>query len=132
MSWLVETIIRDRLRILEKPNLDSDEYNNLLIVEKKIAELVKIGTIDIFELAILEYVSSQQPYVELEKLLGISRNTLAEYFKRICGRVSYALGGIFTDEGFLEYMRVSNRLTEEQVEKMREHINSKYRHTIRR
>lgn len=132
MSWLVETILRDRLRILEKPDLDSDEYNNLLVVEKKISELVEVGTIDIFELAVLEYVSSQQPYVELEKLLGISRNTLAGYYKRICGRISYALGGTFTDEGFLEYMRVANRLTEEQVDKMREHMKSKYRHTIRR
>ncbi len=132
MSWLVETIIRDRLRIIEKHNIESDEFNNLLIIEKKISELVKIGTIDLFELAILEYVSSQKPYSELEKLLGISRNTLAGYFKKICGRLSYSLGGIFTDEGFLEYMRVTNRLTEEQVDSMREHIASKYRHTIRR
>ena len=132
MSWLVETLLLNRHNTRINPDFESDEYNNLLIVERKIKDLVKIGTIDRFELAILDYVSSNKPYSTLQHLLGISRNTIANYFKRICDRISYSLGGMFTDEGFLEYMKEKYNLTEEQIEQMRNHMKSRYRHTIRR
>jgi len=124
--------LKDRAKIRRKPDFESDEYNNLLIVEAKITELVKSGRIDYFELAILEFVSTNKTYTELEDVLRIDRNTISKYFRSICDRISFSLGGVFTDEGYLQYVKESNNLTDEDVDKMREHMNSKYRHTIRR
>jgi hypothetical protein len=132
MSWLVETLLLSRHEILVEHDFESDEYNNLLLIEKKIEELVRIGTIDMFELAILNYVSQKKSYSMLQDLLGISRNNIANHFKKICKRISYSLGGMFTDEGFIEYMRETHNLTNKEVERMRNHMTGKYRHAIRR
>lgn len=132
MSWLVETLILERHKIREHPDFESDSYNNLLIIENKIKELAKNGTIEPFELAILDYVSTNKSYDELEELLGISRQVISKYFSNICNKISFSLGGIFTDAGYLEYMRENYRLSEEEIEIIQEHINSPYKHTIRR
>lgn len=132
MSWLIETLLLNRADIKVEPDFESDDYNNLLLVEKAITELVKDGYIEPFELAILNYVSTNKSYTELENILGISRNTLSKYFRGIADRISFSLGHEFTDEGYLSYMQEKHRLSEEDVEKMRDHINSRYRHTIRR
>jgi hypothetical protein len=131
MSWLVETLLRDRYRIRSDPDFASDEYNNLLIIEHKIKELYESGAIDDFELALLEYVSTSNNYTALEEVLGIRRRTIASHFKRICDRVSYALGGEFTDAGYTEYMRTGYNLSEEDIEKITMHMNGNYRHVVR-
>jgi len=132
MSWLVETLLLGRIAIRSESNVDSDEYHDLILVEQKISELLDLGLIDVFELSIMNYVLSNRPYSELEKMLSISRETISKYFRGICNRVSYALGGYFTDEGFMEHMKDKYNLTGEHVEKMKEHMVGKYRHTIRR
>jgi len=131
MSWLVETLLRDRYRIRSDPDFSSDEYNNLIIIESKIKELYESGSIDDFELALLEYVSTSNNYTALEEVLGIRRRTIASHFKRICDRISYSLGGEFTDAGYIEYMRKTYNLSEEEVEKIIMHMNSNYRHVVR-
>jgi DNA-binding CsgD family transcriptional regulator len=101
-------------------------------VEKAVSDLVIEGNIKPFELAILNYVTTNKSYTELEDLLGISRNTIAQYFKGICDRISFYLGSEFTDEGYLAYMKSKYKLTEKQTQQMRAHINSRYRHAVRR
>ena len=132
MSWLVETLLLNREKIRSKSDIESDEFHDLLLVESKITYLLEIGNIDAFELSIINFVISNKPYTELEKVLSISRNTIARYFRKICDKVSYALGGYYTDEGYLNYIKGNRKLTDEQVEKMRKHMDSRYRHTIRR
>ena len=132
MSWIVETLILNRARIRVNPDFDSVEYNDLLVVESKIQELVNIGAIDHFELAILEFVSSNISYNQLQGLLGIGRSTISNYFKRICKRVSYSLGGYFTDEGYLEYMKREFKLSDTQVNLVGAHMQGRYRHMLRR
>lgn len=132
MSWLVENLLFQREEIRVKPDFNSDEYNNLLIVESKIKELTNLGVIDSFELAILHFVTSKGSYTQLEELLKINRNTLANHFKRICNRISYSLGYEFTDEGYLQYMQEKYNLLDSQIDILREHINGIYRHRIRR
>jgi hypothetical protein len=128
----VETLILERHKIRAYPDFESDSYNNLLIIENKIKELAKNGTIEPFELAILDYVSTNKSYDELEELLGISRQVISKYFSNICNKISFNLGGIFTDAGYLEYMKENYRLSEEEIEIIQKHIDSPYKHTIRR
>jgi len=131
MSWIVETTLRDRYKIRSNPDFESDEYNNLLIIESKISELVKSGRIDSFELALLEYVSISQNYSALEKTLGINRKTIERHFKKICDRISYALGDVFTDAGYLNYMKESYNLSSKEIKILEMHINGNYRHLVR-
>jgi len=132
MSWLVETLLLSRTRIKDGADIDSDEYQDLLAVEQQVSKLIDLELIDSFELAIVNYVLGNKPYAELERILNVSRNTIAKYFTKICSRVSFALGGYYTDEGMIEYMEKKYGLTEEQVDKMREHMEGRYRHRIRR
>ena len=132
MSWLVETILLNRTNLKAEPDFESEEYNNLLIIEKKITQLYDAGRIDPFEMAVLNYVMSNRSYSELEDLLNISRLTISKHFRSICDRISFSLGSEFTDEGYIEHMREKYELKDEQIEKIRQHMNSKYRHAIRR
>ena len=132
MSWLVETLLLSRTRIKDGADIDSDEYQDLLAVEQQVSKLIDLELIDSFELAIVNYVLGNKPYAELERILNVSRNTIAKYFTKICSRVSFALGGYYTDEGMIEYMEKKYGLTEEQVDKMRKHMEGRYRHRIRR
>lgn len=132
MSWLVETLLLNREQLKLNPDLDSDDYNNLLLVEKAISELVSMGNIAPFEVAILNYVISNKSFTTLESVLGVSRNTVSKYFREICDRVSFYLGFEFTDEGYLAYMKKQHKLENDDVERMRKHMQGRYRHTIRR
>lgn len=132
MSWLVETLLLNRETLKTNPDFNSDDYNNVLIIEKAITDLIISGNIAPFELALLNFVISNQSYTALEKVLGVSRNTISRYFRGICDKISYYLGSEFTDEGYLAYMQEQYKLTDKEVNKMRRHIKSRYRHSIRR
>ena len=132
MSWLVQTLILERHKILEHPDFESDSYNNLLIIESSIKEMFDKGLLEHFELAILDYVATNKSFKELGELLGISRQSISKYYVSICNKISFYLGGIFTDEGHLEYMKETYNLTEEEIEKLRRHMKSIYKFMIRR
>lgn len=162
MSWIVETLLMNRHEIrsnlmqtepislgwgtanvvsyedLEEADksysmdFESEEYWNLLTIEKKIKEMFESGLLTEFEIRILDSIAEEKALTDLETVHKLSRQTISKHYSRVCAKIAYALGGEFTDDGYLEYMRRKHNLTNEQVEKMIEHIESKYKHRIRR
>jgi len=81
---------------------------------------------------IIDLVSDGRPLKTLEGSIGKSRVTISKTFIQICNRIAYFLGGYFTDEGFLDNLKNDNRLSEDDMEKARDYINGKFKHTLMR
>jgi len=130
MSWITQHLLRNKESILSEPDLDSDEYNNLLVILGKIKELYREGFLSDMDLYIIDLVSDGRPIKDLEESIDKNRITLSKTFIQICSRISYFLGGYFTDEGFLENLKANYRLTDEQIEKLREYMSGKFKHKL--
>ena len=161
MSWIVERLLIDRASIRSKifgnineydntaeyafvdvyatinDNdtyvyfLDSDVYNKLLFLEKKVEELYKSGHLSDREMEVITYMSEGYSITDVAKTLDTSRITIKNIFRNACNRISHHLGGSYTDQGFLEELQKNYKLTDIQIEKIRDRINSKYRHVMK-
>lgn len=132
MSWRVEDLLLNRNSIKSKCDTESDEYNDLLLVEKKIDELVFQKRITDDELHTIYVVTNIGTFKDAQKFLSKNRLTISTQFSKICAKISFELGGIFTDDGYIDYMKEKYLLTGEEIEKLRTFITSKYRHKIPR
>ena len=130
MSWIVESLLRNKVSIKTKQDIEADDYNDLLVIEKKITELQNEGFLSDVDMYILELVSDGRSLKELEEQIGKSRVTISRAFVQICDRIAYFLGGYFTDDGFLQSMKDNYRLGDEDMDKIKEHIESKYKHKL--
>ncbi len=133
MAWLVENLLRNRYQVrTDTPDLESDSYNNILILERAIKELSEDKLITSLELQIIELVSAGYTFVDLEKVLGLSRETISKTFIMSCNKIAYYLGGEFTDDGLLEQMERKYKLTINQLQTLRNFMTSKYKHKLSR
>lgn len=126
MAYLVEILIRNRPQIREKHDESSDEYNNLLVLERKIDDLTKSGILTDQELRILNLLSLGYSLGDLHLILKMDRDFVSAKVKKLTNKIAYYLGGEFTDAGYLEYMREKYKLSDEQVETLNLFINGKY------
>jgi len=113
-------------------DIESDEYADLLVVEKKISDLHTEGFLSDMDIYIIDLVSDGRPIRELEKAIDKSRITISRVFIQICERVAYFLGGYFTDEGFIENMSLNYRLSASDIDSLRLYINGKFKHKLMR
>lgn len=121
-----------RDEIKSNPDFESDDYNNLLMIEKKVSELKNKNLLSSIELTIIGLMSEGKTFGDLEKILRMSRVTISKIFIKSCYKISYSLGGIFTDSGYIDYMKEKYKLTEKEVERLEEYIVSKFKHKIMR
>jgi hypothetical protein len=130
MAWMVENLLRNKYQIKEDPDFESDPYNNVLVIEKAILDLTKKKSLTSLEIQIINLISVGYMFDDIEKILGLSRETISKLFSSSCNKISYYLGGEFTDEGLLEYMQVKYKLTDEQIEKLQTFMKSRFKHKI--
>ena len=130
MSWIVQTLLRDRYKIKQNPDFDSDEYLDILLIESKISSLRKEGVLSQRDLNILYGISDGMALKDLGKLIGKTDNTVYKYFVSLCGVIGYSLGDQFTDEGYLEMMREKYDLSPEQLIVMQNYMNSKHKYRL--
>ena len=132
MGWIVQHLLRNKVAIKTTEDIESDEYNNLLVVEGKINELHSQGFLSDIDIYILELVSDGRPLKELEGSIDKNRITISKTFVQLCDRISYFLGGYFTDEGFLENMKSNYKLDDTQIEAVKLHMTGKFKHKLMR
>lgn len=130
MSWYVETLLRNSIEIKSKHEFDSDEYNDLLFIERKIESLKKDGIISSEEIRLIKYVEDGKPLVESKKQYGKNRISLAKDFSNLCTKIAFYSGGYFTNDGYADYMKTKYGLSDEQVGKMLEYMKSKYKNKL--
>lgn len=118
MSWIIGEYIRQIHYIKERGNINSDSYNNAIIIEKTMDDMVKNNTITQRENDVVWSVSAGYSYSEIARVLGIHRLTVSQIFKDVTDRISFILGGELTDSAFLERIGKIEPLSEEDMEKM--------------
>jgi|WetSurSiteA1Bulk_404760.scaffolds.fasta_scaffold07284_6 hypothetical protein len=137
-SWYVKTLIQNKETIKRNIYKESAgkiessytidfedmDYNNLLLIETLIEKLIQSNSISDREIVVLNQILAGNSIAMIEKSLGISRITLTKILDDLCDRVAFILGGEFTNEGYLEYMREKYNLTEEQITKARDYMIS--------
>jgi len=132
MSWIVQRRLMDTEAIREVNDIDSDDYNDLLIIEKKIKEMRGQDFITNLEFKILTLIQSGYLFGDIETIIDVGRDTVSKIFKNVCERIAYSLGGEFTDEGFIKEVADRHRLTEEDTTILEEFMESNLRHKILR
>lgn len=118
MSWIIGEYIRQIHFIKERGNINSNSYNNAIIIEKTMDDMVKNNTITQRESDVVWSVSAGYSYSEIARVLGIHRLTVSQIFKDVTDRISFILGGELTDSAFLERIGKIEPLSEEDMEKM--------------
>jgi len=88
--------------ILSSNRINSDEYNNSLLIQRCVENLNKQGLLSELEQEILEAVFEGYNYTEISKLYKIDRQTVSQIFDNVTNRIAYVMGDEFTDASFLE------------------------------
>ena len=128
MSWITQSLLNDKNYIKERNDIDSDEFNDLLMVERAIEILTEKGLISEEEQDIIAMVSGDKVgFMEKQKS---QRETIMKKFALVCERIAYYLGGYFTDDGYISYISRKHRLTDEQIEVLQNYIKSPFRHKV--
>lgn len=118
MSWIVGEYIRQLHFIKERGNINSDVYNNVIMIEKTLDDMLKNDIITQRENDVVWAVSAGYSYSEIARILSIHRLTVSQIFKDVTDRISFILGGELTDSAFLERIGSIEPLSEEDMGKM--------------
>lgn len=130
MSWYIQQLLRNSVEITSKSDINADDFNDLIIVNKKIEELHKDGIISDEEIALIKYIEDGKPIAHSKEGFGKNRISLSRDFVNLCGKVAFYAGGYFTDDGYVHYMKTKYNLDDEQVETMIEYMRSKYKNKL--
>ena len=152
MSWIVSQLIRNSLMIKEAANkesittfknfymqdveqfneekpielhsspLDNDEYNDVLLVDKAIEHLKNIGSLSEKDMELVEYLRGGGTVASKNRSISGSRMSLAKRETEISDRIAFYLGGYFTDDGYLDYMRNKYKWSDVEMEIGRAHV----------
>jgi len=118
MSWIVGEYIRQLHFIKERGNINSDVYNNVIMIEMTLDDMLKNDIITQRENDVVWAVSAGYSYSEIARILSIHRLTVSQIFKDVTDRISFILGGELTDSAFLERIGSIEPLSEEDMGKM--------------
>jgi hypothetical protein len=102
MSRIIKEYIRLMPYILSKPNIESNAYNNCLLIQKCIDTLDKNCALSDVEKDVLTAVFSGFSFVEIAKILGISNRTASAVFTQVTDRIAFILGGEFSDSSLYD------------------------------
>lgn len=133
MSWRIQTLLLNHNQIHESHNLESDDYNDLLVLEKKIKDLYLSKEISDKELNLIKAILVSSSYSGAGKLLGTSRFTVSKRYTRLCNKIANIIGGDFLDSLYLNDLKSRYELSDDNVEKLKKYMGSKFKHkTLRK
>lgn len=118
MSWIIGEYIRQLPYIKERADINSETYNNAIMIEKTLDDMLKRGLITQEENDVIWSVSAGYSYSEIARLLGIHRLTVSHIFKQVTDRISYILGGELTDIAFIERIQTIEPLSEKDISRL--------------
>jgi len=130
MSWVVQRLLMSTPRIKENPDFESDEYNDLLIIEKTIANLDSLGRLTPTEKQILSLVADGYLLKDISLALRISRETISKIFTNTCEKIAFSIGGDLTDFGFLEKLANDYNLSVADIDTVTDYMRSNLKHKL--
>jgi len=132
MSWYVEVLLLNKNIIKEKSDMESDEFQDLLFVEKTLSNFLNANLFTDIEVKVLNAMETSANFFIAASTLDLHRVTVSKVFKKACDKISYKLGSYFTDDGYLSYLQNKYSLSEAQVSTLRRYMNSKFRYKLAR
>jgi hypothetical protein len=115
--------ISNSYEIEDSIDFEDEDYNNLLIAERKLDELINKGMFSETEVTIIGGILNYKPPFVLAKVIGLDHHTIQRIFSNVCNRVASDLGDGFTDEGYLLNLAEKYKLNKEQLEIARKYMN---------
>lgn len=116
----------DRLSIRASPDIESDSFSDLLVVEKAIEHLFYTGVLDEVETKILYAVGENPTWQEVGEVVDLDRNQCAKIFHRVCEIIGKYLGGDFDDEEMIDRLAQEHPINKNEIrQKMKDIINAK-------
>lgn len=101
-------------------SFDSDEYSDLLTVETKISELVSNNSLSKNEILAVDFLKQNRASKHLVgKTIFLSINSLLN-------KLAYHLGYHFTNEGYLNSLRIRYKLSDDDIIIARTYIEHDY------
>lgn len=122
--WYVEHLLLNKDEIKNKHDLNSDEFNDLILVEKTLDKMLLLFSKN--ELMAIDYYYHKVLISKTKK----QKSLLYGHFRTVCKKVASVLGDVFTDSGYVDYMSCKYNLDEDQIERLKSYMESVYRHTI--
>jgi hypothetical protein len=113
-------------------DFESDDYNNLLVIEKKIQDMCANNLLTPHEVEIINLIRDGYLFSDIEPILKIGRETISKIYKNVCDRIAFSLGGEFTDDGFIQEVSERNNLSPREQQKLVQFMNSNLKHKILR
>lgn len=104
MSMIIKEYIRAMPFILAKPNIESNVYNNCILIQKCVNMLVENNAFSELELDVLVAVFKGFSFVEIGRMLGIQYRTASAVFTKVTDRIAFVLGGEFSDSALFDAM----------------------------
>jgi hypothetical protein len=132
ISWIVSRLLMETPQIKESHDFDSDDYNNLLVIEKKIAGMIENNMFSVQEKRILSLITEGYLFGDIESQIGLGRDTVSKIYKNICERIAFSLGGEFTNDGFIREVSRRHHLSPKEQEKLILFMASNLKHKILR
>ena len=102
-------------------------FEYLLTLESKLTELEKKGRLSKEELELIDDLRHNKTITQISKERNLSRVTTSTKIDVLTDKLSMYLGGIYTNEGYLQYMKTTYDLHDGQVEALRKKITSRYK-----
>jgi hypothetical protein len=124
--------LKNKVEIRSTSDIESDDFNDLIVIERKIKELFEDGIISEEELQLIEYVEDGKPLVDSKEAIGKNRISAAKDFNRLCDKIAFYVGGYFTNDGYIDYMKTKHNLNDEQVGRMIDYMKSRYKNKLMR
>jgi len=130
MSWYTQILFKDSLKIRARQDISSDEYNDLIVLEKKIEQLYEAGILSEKEKKLVDAFKEGKNLTDLKGIVYKNKDTIAIVITSVFKKISFYLGGYFTDEGYVAYMTEKYNLSDEEVALMVEYMTSKLRYKL--
>ena len=96
-------------------DLEDNDYTNLLLLCKKIKDLYLSGNISKYEVSLISKLMDGETFTSIANDFGKKDiRPLKKDFEEVCNKLAFALGGGYTDDGYINYMVEKYNLTSEQ------------------
>jgi len=126
MAWFIERLLTNSVDI-HLEGSESEMLGYLLTLEVKIAKLVERNLFTKSELKLLNELQNNKTITQLSREMGLSRVTTAIRIDALTDKLAMYLGGIYTDDGYLSYMKRQYNLSDKKVELLKEKITGNYK-----
>lgn len=129
--WYVQYLLMNRHIIKSDLSLDSDEYLDILSVEKAIKFLYNLNLFSDKELMALSTITDMSDIINITiPVVSLSSKMRRQLIDKASNKIAEYLGGYFTNSGYLNDLKIKYNLTDNQINVIERYINSAYKYRI--